>query len=134
MAERMNVPLPIVEKRRVDNESEAESMNVIGDVAGRTAITLDDEIVTGGSLISAVEALEAMGAKAVYSSCTHHVFAGQAAERLSNTTIKELVVSDTVPIQDRQTNGNVTVPSMAPLLGEAIRRIHGGESVGALFE
>ncbi len=134
MAERMNVPLAIVEKRRVDNQSEAESMNVIGDVAGKTAITLDDEIVTGGSLVSAVEALEAMGARAVYSSCTHPVFAGLASERLSGTNIKELVVSDTVPIQDGQTNGKVTVLSMAPLLGEAIRRIHGGESVGALFE
>lgn len=134
MAERMNVPLAIVEKRRIDNEAAAESMNVIGDVEGKTAITLDDEIDTGSSLLSAVEALEAMGAKAVYSSCSHPVFSGRAVERLSNTTIKELVVTDTIPIPQRKGNGKVTVLSMAPLLGEAIRRIHGGESVGALFE
>ncbi|MFQ5933560.1 MAG: ribose-phosphate diphosphokinase [Dehalococcoidia bacterium] len=134
MAERLNVPLAIVEKRRVGNEDDAESMNVIGEVEGKTAITLDDEVNTGGSLMSAVIALEGRGVKEIYSSCTHPVFSGQAVEKLSSTSIKELVVTDTIPISEWKGNGKITVLSMAPLLGEAIRRIHGGESVGALFE
>ena len=75
-----------------------------------------------------------MGAQGVYSSCTHPVFSGDAVSTLSNTTLQEIVVSDTIPVPDFKRNGKVTVLSMAPILGEAIRRIHGGESVGALFE
>ena len=134
MAERLDVPLAIIEKRRVDNEETAQSLNVIGDVRGKTAVTLDDEIDTGGSLISAVAALEDMGVKEIYSGCTHPVFSGPAAERLSTTSIKELVVTDTIPVPEWKGNGKLTVLSMASLLGEAIRRIHCGESVGALFE
>ena len=134
MAERLDAPLAIIEKRRVGNKEAAQSLNVIGDVQGRTAITFDDEIDTGGSLVSAVSALIDMGAEGVFSSCTHPVFSGTAAEMLSETIVQEIVVSDTIPMPDWKRNGKVTVLSMAPLLGEAIRRIHGGESVGALFE
>ena len=134
MAERLDVPLAIVEKRRVDNREDAQSLNIIGEVAGKSAITLDDEIDTGGSLLSAVSALEGMGVKEIYSSCTHPVFSGHAVEKLAAASIKEMVVTDTTPILEWKGNGKVTVLSMAPLLGEAIRRIHGGESVGALFE
>ncbi|MFQ5873449.1 MAG: ribose-phosphate diphosphokinase [Dehalococcoidia bacterium] len=134
MAERLDVPLAIVEKRRVGNGEDTESLNIIGNVAGKIAIIFDDEINTGGSLVSAVTALEKMGVREVYSSCTHPVFSGRAVESLATTPIKEMVVTDTIPIPEWKGNGKVTVLSMAPLLGEAIRRIHGGESVGALFE
>ncbi|MEE9199184.1 MAG: ribose-phosphate diphosphokinase, partial [Dehalococcoidia bacterium] len=134
MAERLDVPLAIIEKRRVGNQDDAESLNVIGDVRGKIVITLDDEIDTGGSLLSAVPALEEMGAKEIYSGCTHPVFSGQAHHRLAASSIRELVVTDTIPIHEWKGNSKVTILSMAPLLGEAIRRIHCGESVGALFE
>ncbi len=133
MAERLDAPLAIIEKRRVGNGDSAESMNVIGEVRGKTAITFDDEIDTGGSLVSAIDALKAMGAEDVYSSCTHPIFSGNATTALADTIVKEFVVTDTVPVPQGKRNGKVTCLSMAPLLGEAIRRIHGGESVGALF-
>ncbi len=133
MAERLDAPLAIIEKRRVGNGNPAESLNVIGDVRGKTAITFDDEIDTGGSLVSAIDALKAMGAEDVYSSCTHPIFSGNATTALADTIVKEFVVTDTVPVPQGKRNGKVTCLSMAPLLGEAIRRIHGGESVGALF-
>ena len=133
MAERLDAPLAIIEKRRVGNGDPAESLNVIGDVQGKTAITFDDEIDTGGSLVSAIDALKARGAEDVYSSCTHPIFSGNATRVLADTIVKEFVVTDTVPVPDGKRNGKVTCLSMAPLLGEAIRRIHGGESVGALF-
>ncbi len=134
MAVRMDVPLAIVEKRRMGNSEDAQSLNVIGDVRGKVAITLDDEIDTGGSLVASVNALRDRGTREVYASCTHAIFSGRAVEKLSQAAVKEIVVTDTVPIPDWKGNGKVTVLSMAPLLGEAIRRIHGGESVGALFE
>ncbi len=133
MAERLDAPLAIIEKRRVGNVNPAESLNVIGDVRGKTAITFDDEIDTGGSLVSAIDALKAMGAEDVYSSCTHPIFSGNATDVLADTIVKEYVVTDTVPVPEDKRNGKITCLSMAPLLGEAIRRIHGGESVGALF-
>ncbi len=133
MAERLDAPLAIIEKRRVGNGNPAESLNVIGEVRGKTAITFDDEIDTGGSLVSAIDALKAMGAEDVYSSCTHPIFSGDATTALADTSVKEFVVTDTVPVPQGKRNGKVTCLSMAPLLGEAIRRIHGGESVGALF-
>ncbi|MFQ5875153.1 MAG: ribose-phosphate diphosphokinase, partial [Dehalococcoidia bacterium] len=115
MAERLDVPLAIIEKRRVGNQDDAESLNVIGDVRGKIAVTLDDEIDTGGSLLSAVPALEEMGAKEIYSSCTHPVFSGPAVERLAASSIKELVVTDTIPIHEWRGNGKVTILSMAQL-------------------
>lgn len=133
MAERLDAPLAIIEKRRVGNGDPAQSLNVIGDVRGKTAITFDDEIDTGGSLVSAIDALKAMGAEDIYSSCTHPIFSGNATTSLWSTIVKEFVVTDTVPVPQGKRNGKVTCLSMAPLLGEAIRRIHGGESVGALF-
>ncbi len=131
MAERMNAPLAIIEKRRVAGEP--ETMNVIGDVAGKTSLTFDDEIDTAGSLTSAVNALVREGAGEIYSCATHGVLSGPASERLMASPIKEIVLADTVPIPSHKRNGKVHTLSVAPLFGEAIRRIHEGESVGALF-
>jgi ribose-phosphate pyrophosphokinase len=134
MAARLGVPLAIIEKRRVDNADNAESLNIIGYVEGMNALTFDDEIDTAGSLMSAVGALQKAGVKDIYSCCTHLVLSGPGADRIANSPIKELVAMDTLPVPEEKKNGKVTVLSVAPILGEAIRRIHEGLSVGAMFE
>jgi ribose-phosphate pyrophosphokinase len=134
LAERLNVPLAIMEKRRIGNVDHTETLNVIGEVEGMTTLTLDDEIDTAGSLVNVANALLENGAREVYSCCTHPIFSGPAIERIASCPIKELVVTDTVPIKDSKKLSKITVLSMAPLLGEAIHRIHTGLSIGAMFE
>ena len=135
VAERLGLPLAIIEKRRIGNDDIAESLNVIGDVEGKIAITFDDEVDTGGSLIAAVNALLNKGASEVYSCVTHPVLSGNAAEKLVKSPLKELVVTDTIPVtDDKRKHGKLTVLTVASLLGEAIHRIHSGLSVGAMFE
>ncbi len=133
MAIRLGVPLAIIEKRRVSNEEQVETLNVIGDVAGKIALTFDDEIDTAGSLMACVEALKGAGVTDVYSCATHPVLSGPGIQRIEQSEIVELVVTDTLPLPEEKRNGKITVLSVAPLLGEAISRIHGGSSVGALF-
>ena len=134
LAERLSTPLAIIEKRRVGNADKAETLNIIGAVAGMQALLIDDEIDTAGSLVTAVAALRKAGATSVYACCTHPVFSRSASKRIANSPIKEVVVSDTIPIQESKRNEKITVLSMASLLGEAIHRIHAGLSVGAMFE
>ena len=134
VAELLNAPLAIIEKRRVGNDDNTEMMNVIGDVAGRVALTFDDEVTTGGSMISAIKAVKQQGAREVYACVTHPVLAGNATEKITDSDLKELVAADTVPVSPQKMNGKITVLSVAPLLGEAIRRIHEGQSVGEMFE
>jgi ribose-phosphate pyrophosphokinase len=132
-AEILGAPLAIVEKRRVGNEDKTELMNIIGDVEGKNAVIIDDEIDTAGSLIEAVTALVANGAREIYSLATHGVFSGPALERIMESPITEVIVTDTIPLPVTADGSRITVLSVAPLFGEAIRRIHRGESVGALF-
>ena len=132
-AELLSAPLAIVEKRRLGNDDRTEVMNIIGEVAGKTAVIIDDEINTGGSLIEAAGALEAGGAGAIYSCATHGVFSANALERIARSSITEVIVTDTIPLPPGTADPRVTVLSVAPLFGEAIKRIHRGESVGALF-
>jgi len=134
VAEKLSAPLAIIEKRRVGNIDKPETINVIGEVRGRRALTVDDEIDTAGSLIGAVNALQQQGAKEVYACCTHPVFSGPAIQRIESSAVKEVVVTDTIPVTGNKKLAKITVLSMAPLLGEAIRRIHTGQSVGAMFE
>jgi len=130
----ISAPLAIVEKRRVGNEDRVESLNVIGSVDGRLAILFDDEIGTGGTMIAAAEAVIAAGAKEIYVVATHGVLPGDASTRLAEMPyIKEVVITDTVPLPADKVNSKIKVISIAPLLGEAIRRIHEGRSVGELF-
>ena len=130
----ISTPLAIVEKRRVGNEDRVESLNVIGSVDGRLAILFDDEIGTGGTMIAAAEAVIAAGAKEIYVVATHGVLPGDASTRLAEKPyIKEVVITDTVPLPADKVNSKIKVISIAPLLGEAIRRIHEGRSVGELF-
>jgi ribose-phosphate pyrophosphokinase len=134
IAERLDAPLAIIEKRRVGNEDKTETLNIIGDVKGMCALTVDDEIDTAGSLVQAVDALKKAGAKQVYACCTHAVFSGPAVERIAASPVKEVIVTDTIPVPDDKKHKKITVLSVAPLLGEAIHRIHSGLSVGAMFE
>ncbi|TMB56747.1 MAG: hypothetical protein E6J47_04250, partial [Chloroflexi bacterium] len=100
---------------------------------GKTAVIIDDEINTGGSLIETVNALTAEGAREVYSCATHGVFSRPALERIEESALTEVIVTDTIPLPPEANPDRITVLSIAPLFGEAIRRIHRGESVGALF-
>jgi ribose-phosphate pyrophosphokinase len=131
---KLNAPLAIMEKRRLGNEDRTETLNVIGDVEGRVALTIDDEIDTAGSLVAVVSTLIERGAREVYACCTHPIFSGPAIQRIALSQVKEVVVTDTVPVKDGKKLDKITVLSIAPLLGEAIRRIHTGQSVGAMFE
>jgi len=132
-AERLNAQLAVIEKRRQSNDSRSEILNVIGEVANRRAVIFDDEIDTGGSLVGAAAALEGMGVREVYAACTHPVFSGPAVSRLAESSIREIVITDTIPVAQERRLGKLTVLSVAPLFAEAIQRIHGGGSVGALF-
>ena len=134
LAAKLKAPLAIVEKRRVGNDDKAETLNVIGEVKGRVAVTVDDEIDTAGSLLSVVAALMKLGAEEIYSCCTHPVLSGSAIERIASCPVKEVVVTDTIPVVDEKKLAKITVLPIAPLLGEAIHRIHTGLSIGAMFE
>lgn len=134
VAERLNAPLAIIEQRRIGNVDKKEALNVVGDVSGKPALIVDDEITTGGTLVNVVNTILEHGATEVYACATHPVFCGPAIERLAASPVKEITVTDTVPVNGEKKLDKVTVLSIAPLLGEAIQRIHTGQSVGALFE
>jgi ribose-phosphate pyrophosphokinase len=133
-AARLDAPLAIIEKRRLGNEDRTETLNIIGDVKCRIALTVDDEIDTAGSLTNSVQTLLNAGATAVYACCTHPVLSGPAIKRIQESAVKEVIVTDTIPVPADKHIGKITVLSMAPLLGEAIHRIHTGLSVGAMFQ
>ncbi len=133
MADRLDAPLAIVEKRRIDNEERVEALTVIGDVKGRAVLIVDDEVLTGGTLVTTAETVIQHGATRVYAAATHPILAGSAVERIEKSPIQELVFTDTIPIPAEKRLPTMSVLSVAPLLGEAIRRIHTGQSVGALF-
>jgi ribose-phosphate pyrophosphokinase len=133
-ATRVNAPLAIIEKRRLGNNDRVETLNVIGNVDGKYAILFDDEINTGGTMVSAANILAEQGSKGVYACATHGILPGAAAQILTAVpNLNEIVITDTVPLEERKKHPKITVVSIAPLLGEAIRRIHEGRSVGELF-
>jgi ribose-phosphate pyrophosphokinase len=132
-AEILDAPLAIIEKRRVGNLDRAELMNVIGEVKGRRAIIVDDEIDTAGTLIEVVRALEREGVTEMYACATHGVMSDPAVERIRDSSLREVVITDSIPLPASKRLPKITVLSVAPLIGEAIKRIHRGESVGALF-
>jgi ribose-phosphate pyrophosphokinase len=134
VADHLGAPLAIVEKRRIGNEQRAEAVNIIGDVEGMNTLIVDDEVDTGSTLVATVDILRRRGAADVYACCTHPVLSDQAVQRIEESPIKELVVTDTIPLPPMKRLPKITVLSLAPLLGEAIRRIHTGHSVGELFQ
>ncbi len=133
MADRLSAPLAIVEKRRLGNNEKVEATTVIGDVKGRAVLIVDDEVLTGGTLVAAANVVVEHGATAVYVAATHPILSGDAVTLIAKSPINEIVFTDTIPIPPEKHLPNMTVLSMAPLLGEAISRIHTGQSVGALF-
>ncbi len=134
VAANLNASLAIIEKRRLGNNDATEALNVIGEVSGRVALTVDDEIDTAGSLTNVVDTLLKKGALEVYACATHAVLSGKAVERIANSPVKEVVVTDTIPIPQEKMLDKITVLSISSLLGEAIHRIHTGLSIGAMFE
>lgn len=132
-AAKLQVPMAFVEKRRAGNDSSSEALTVIGDVEGRNVVIVDDEISTAGSIQNTINTVVAHGALDVYVSATHPVFAPPAVERLRELPITELVTTNTLPLPPEKMMPNVKVLSVGPLLGEVIRRVHEGRSVGELF-
>jgi ribose-phosphate pyrophosphokinase len=132
-AKRLAADLAIIDKRR-DRPNESKAMNVIGDVAGKTAILLDDMVDTAGTLCGAAAMLDAAGAREVHACCSHPVLSGPAIERLENSKIKSLVVTNSIPLNGGAKQCNkITVLPVSKLLGEAIGRIHSEDSVSSLF-
>lgn len=132
-AKRLGATLAIIDKRR-SKPNESEVMNVIGDVADRDAILLDDMADTAGTLVKGSQALSNAGARNIYACCTHPVLSGQAVERLNNSPIKRMYITDTIPTHEKVAAcPKLQVESIAPLLGEAISRIHREVSVSELF-
>ena len=129
-AEKLGLPLAFVEKRRSLTDASSKAMTLIGDVQGKNVIIVDDEVDTAGSLMEAATIVKAHGAKDIYASFTHPLFSPPAVERLRKCELKEIVTTNTIPIPSEKMLPNITVLSVAPLLGEVIRRVHLGISVG----
>lgn len=133
MADRLKAPIGIIDKRRPE-PNVAEVMNIIGDIEGRTAIIVDDIIDTAGTMQLAADALIEKGAREVYACVTHPVLSGPAIERIENSQIKELVVTNTIQLPKEKQIDKITQLSVAELIGDAIIRIHENKSISSLFE
>ncbi|WP_124726311.1 ribose-phosphate diphosphokinase [Staphylospora marina] len=133
LAERLEAPIAIIDKRRPE-PNVAEVMSIVGDVKGKTAIIIDDIIDTAGTITLAANALLEHGAKEVYACCTHPVFSGPAIERIRDSSIKEMVVTDTIPLPKHKQLDKIRVLSVARLIGDAIVRVHNEQSVSKLFD
>lgn len=132
-ASRIHLPLAIIDKRRMADTEVVQGL-VVGDVQGRDAIIFEDEISTGGTLVASVATLAAAGAKRIVAGATHGVLCGPAVDRLVDSAIESVVVTDTVHLPEDKRADKIITVSVAPLFAEAIRRIHTGESIGALFD
>jgi len=132
-AKRLDASLAIIDKRR-EAPNVAEAMNIVGDVKGKTAVILDDMVDTGGTLIEAAQALVQNGAGHVYACCTHPVLSGDAAQRIADSPIESLVVTNTIPLSRKASESSkIKVISVAEILGEAIKRVYFSRSVSSLF-
>jgi len=131
LASELRMPLALVEKRRVADDTEA--LTLVGDVDGHDVIVVDDEVDTGSSIANAVRVVQEHGARGVYLCFVHAVFSSRAVERLQALPVKELVTTNSIPIPPEKRLPNLTVLSVAELLGEVIRRVHEGRSVGEMF-
>jgi len=134
VAAKLDAPLAIIEKRRAGNNQLAEALQVIGDVEGRQALIVDDEIDRGSTLSAAVGLLLENGATGVMAAAVHGFFSGPAIQRLKESPLEEVVITDTLPQPPEKRLKKIQILTVAPLLGEAIRSIHTGQSVGALFQ
>ncbi|MGI6605635.1 MAG: ribose-phosphate diphosphokinase [Peptococcia bacterium] len=132
LAERLHAPLAIIDKRR-PQPNVAEIMNIIGDVQGKSVVMVDDIIDTAGTITMGAQALMDKGAKEVYACCIHPVLSGPAIERLENSVIKEVIVTNTISLPEDKLISKIKVLSTAPLIGEAIIRVHADLSISEIF-
>ncbi len=133
-SEYFGCPIALIDKRRDGNDDRAIATTVIGEVKDKQAVIFDDEVDTAGSMIETAKILENFGAKEIYAGCTHGVLSGPAIERIKNSPIKELVITDTVPLTEEKKIDKIKVLSMAPLFAEAIKRINEAKPLGELFK
>jgi ribose-phosphate pyrophosphokinase len=133
MAERLKAPIAIIDKRR-PRPNVAEVMNIVGNIEGKVAILIDDIIDTAGTITLAANALVENGAAEVYACCTHAVLSGPAIDRIENSKIKELVVTNSIALAEEKITRKIVNLSVAPLIGEAIIRVHEEQSVSTLFD
>jgi ribose-phosphate pyrophosphokinase len=134
IAEALQIPLVFMQKTHFDNSGKSQVVNVIGDIDKSRVIIIDDEIDTGTTILNTVRILQERGVNEIYVGCTHAVLSGSAGERLADSGVVKIITTDTVPIRpSAASTGKFEVLTVAPLFAEAIRRIHEGESVGALF-
>lgn len=131
-AKKFDVPLAIVDKRRISGE-DTEAMNILGDIKGKNLIIVDDLVATASSLVEAATALKKQGGQEIYAAITHPVLSGPAIKRINDSCIKKLFVTNTIPVENGKRHEKIEVLSIAPLLAEAIKRIHDEESVSCLF-
>lgn len=132
----LDLPIAFIEKRRSGNEGKTEALTLIGDVQGRDVIIVDDEVDTGGSIAQAVNVVRENGARDIYLAFIHPIFSNNAEQRLAELDLKHILTTDTIPIPPEKMKpleGRVTILSIAPMLGEVIRRAHEGRSVGEMF-
>ena len=132
-AAKIGTSMAFIEKRRSGNDSNAQAMTVIGEVEGKDVILVDDEVDTAGSVVQAAQIVKAYGARDIYLCFAHAVFSPPAMERLSQAPFKEIITTNTIPLPAHKQLPNLRVLSVAPLLGEVIRRAHEGRSVGEMF-
>ena len=127
-------PIALVDKRREGNDDRAIASTIIGDVKGKNAIIFDDEIDTAGSMMETVRVLKKFGAKSIYAGCTHGVLSGHAIERIADSDIEELVITNTIPLVEEKRIDKITELSIAPLFAETIRRINENLPLGEVFK
>ncbi|AWV89133.1 ribose-phosphate diphosphokinase [Bradymonas sediminis] len=130
----LDLPMAIIDKRRDGDDDRARAVNLIGDVKGRVAVVIDDEIASGGTLIEAATFLKQHGATKVMAAATHPVFSSNAVQRINNAPIDKVLVTDTIPLPTDVTSDKIEVVSVAPMFAEAIARIRTGTSISGIFE
>ncbi|SER17202.1 ribose-phosphate diphosphokinase [Piscibacillus halophilus] len=133
LADRLKAPIAIIDKRR-PRPNVAEVMNIVGNVEGKTAILIDDIIDTAGTITLAANAMMENGAKEVYACCTHPVLSGPAIERIDNSKIKELAVTNSIPLTEEKQSPKITQLSVGKLIAESIKRVHEHRSISSLFD
>lgn len=130
----LEVPFAIIDKRRLGNEERALARGIIGDVHGKDAIIFDDEITTAGSLQGVVNILKEQGVNEIFAACSHPVLSGPAIDRIKKLPLQEIIVTNSMPIPQKKKLPNMKILSLAPLLAEAIQRVHHGDSISELFK
>lgn len=133
-AEHFDCPIALIDKRRTGNDDNATATNMIGEIKGKNALIFDDEVDTAGSIMETVKVVKQFGAKDVYVGCTHGVLSGPAIERIKDSEINELVMTNTIPLTPEKQIDKIVVVSMSELFAEAMKRINEATSIGELFE